>query len=135
MNKKSYTDEFKAHAVAKVLARPSGEDINEMAARLQLSPGTLKGWIQAATRAQKHWSPSPMRAAAFSLADRLLALHETHGMNEKALLGWCRQRGVFARDLAHWGRHSGRQAGARRASKRRWRCASYASPRYSCSAK
>ncbi len=87
MNKKIYTEEFKAQAVAKVLARPSGEGINEVAARLQISPGTLKGWIQ---------------AADFSLVDRLLALQETHRMNEEALLGWCRQRGVFARDLAQW---------------------------------
>ena len=102
MNKKNYTAEFKAQALAKVFARPGDQGINEIAAGLHMNTGTLKGWMRTATRAQKSLSPSTVRAADFSLAERLLALHETHGMSEEALQGWCRQRGVFARDLAQW---------------------------------
>ncbi len=102
MNKKTYTAEFRAQALAKVFARPGDQGINEVAAGLHMNAGTLKDWMRTATRAQKSLSPITVRAADFSLAERLLALHEIHGMSEEALQGWCRQRGVFARDLAQW---------------------------------
>jgi len=34
--------------------------------------------------------------------ERLLALHESHGLNGEALNAWCRQRGLFAHQLAQW---------------------------------
>jgi hypothetical protein len=42
------------------------------------------------------------RAADFTLAERLLALQESHGLEEESLNAWCRERGIFAHDLAQW---------------------------------
>jgi transposase-like protein len=32
----------------------------------------------------------------------LQALHESHGLTDEALNAWCRQRGLFAHQLAQW---------------------------------
>ncbi len=34
--------------------------------------------------------------------ERLLALHESHGLTGEALNAWCRQRGLFAHQLVQW---------------------------------
>ncbi|MEO7206381.1 MAG: transposase [Steroidobacteraceae bacterium] len=38
----------------------------------------------------------------WSPAERLLALHESHGLEDEALNAWCRGRGIFAPDLTQW---------------------------------
>ena len=34
--------------------------------------------------------------------ERLQALQESHGLTDEALNAWCRQRGLFAHQLAQW---------------------------------
>jgi transposase-like protein len=102
MKKQRYTSDFKEQALAKVFARPSDQGIGEVAASLNMSVATLKGWMLRATPRQRLPSRKGVAATEFTLAERLQALHETHGLSEEALNGWCRERGVFARDLAQW---------------------------------
>ena len=45
---------------------------------------------------------SAKQAGDWTPADRLLALHESHGLEEEALNAWCRGRGIFAHDLTQW---------------------------------
>lgn len=102
MKKQRYTSDFKDQALVKVFARPSGQGVAEVAASLNMSVATLKGWMLRATPQQKVPSRTGVPAKEFTLAERLLALQETHGMSGEALNGWCRERGVFARDLSQW---------------------------------
>lgn len=113
--KQSFTSDFKDQALAKVFGRSSDQGIEEVAAGLHMSSGTLKGWMKTATHEQKTASRKTTKAKDFTLAEKLLALHETHGMSEEALNGWCRQRGVFARDLSQWRQAftAGSRAGSR----------------------
>lgn len=102
MKKQSYTTDFKEQALAKVFARSGDQGIEEVAAGLHMNASTLKGWMKNATTDQKRGLRKAVKATDFTLAARLLALQETHGMSEEALNGWCRQHGVFAHDLAQW---------------------------------
>jgi transposase-like protein len=119
MKRQSFTSDFKEQALAKVFGRADDQGIDEVAAGLHMSSGTLKGWMKMATHEQKAGSRKAVKAKDFTLAEKLLALHETHGMSEEALNGWCRQRGVFARDLAQWRQAftAGTRAGSREESR------------------
>ena len=102
MKKERYASDFQERALAKAFGRPGDQGIAAVAAGLNMKTATLKGWMKRATQARKRPPRKGVAAAEFTLAERLLALHETHGMSEEALNGWCRERGVFARDLAQW---------------------------------
>ena len=119
MKRQSFTNDFKEQALAKVFGRSDDQGIEEVAAGLHMSSGTLKGWMKTATHEQKTASRKAVKAKDFTLAEKLLALQETHGMSEEALNGWCRQRGVFARDLAQWRQAftAGSRAGSREESR------------------
>ena len=51
---------------------------------------------------QKSPRPNAKQSGDWTPADRLLALHETHGLEEEALNAWCRGRGIFAHELTQW---------------------------------
>ena len=100
-----YADGFKEQALAKAFARSDAQSARSIAADLGMSMGTLGGWMKRALRDQK--SPLGEGAACHRLdacapAQRLLALHESHGLSEEALNAWCRERGLFAHDLTPW---------------------------------
>ena len=119
MKRQSFTSDFKERALAKVFSRAGDQGIEEVAAGLHMSAGTLKGWMKTATYQQKSASRKAVKAKDRTLAEKLLALQETHGMSEEALNGWCRQHGVFARDLAQWRQAftAGSRAGSREESR------------------
>ncbi len=102
MNKRRYSKDFREQALSKVYSRPDEQNIDDIATELHMNVGTLKGWMRKATKDQKGPPRQAVKAADFTLAERLLALNQTHGMTEEALNGWCRQRGIFAQDLAQW---------------------------------
>jgi transposase-like protein len=102
MKKQRYTSDFQEQAVAKAFARRGDQGIADVAAGLSMKTATLKGWMKRASQAQRQSPRTGIRSAEFTLAERLLALQETHGMSAEALNAWCRERGVFARDLSQW---------------------------------
>jgi transposase-like protein len=102
MKKQRHTSEFREQALAKAFSRPGDQGIADVASSLHMNTATLKGWMKQATQAQRESPRSGVPAKEFTLAERLLALQETHGMSEELLNGWCRERGVFARDLSQW---------------------------------
>jgi hypothetical protein len=81
-----------------------GEFVTAIACRQVLRPnmGTLRGWMKRALRDQKNPSGKAIPWADWTPAQRLLALHESHGLGEEALNAWCRERGIFAHDLTQW---------------------------------
>ena len=97
-----YVDGFKEQALAKVLGRSDDQSIRSIAADLGMNMGTLRGWMKRALRDQKSSPGKAIRPAEYTLAQRLLALHESHGLGEEALNAWCRERGIFAHDLTQW---------------------------------
>lgn len=42
------------------------------------------------------------RPQDWSRSEQLVALHETHALDEEALQAWCRERGLFAHHLEAW---------------------------------
>jgi transposase-like protein len=102
MQKSSYSTEFKEQALRKVYQR-EGRTIESVATELNMAATTLKGWMQAAKRAQKSMADNPAkRPEDWSMAARLLALQESHSLRENELLAWCREQGVFAHHLTQW---------------------------------
>ena len=72
-----------------------------------MSLGTLKGWLNTPRNGGVAVSmpsslPQSRQAQQWSAAERLLALHESHGLHGAALHAWCREKGVFEHQLVCW---------------------------------
>ena len=101
--KKQYSVEFKDQALAKVYSR-GHRSIQEIADELNLSIHTLKTWMSNATSTDNPRTPpnQAKRPQDWRPEERLTALQESHGLSEEALNAWCRERGLFAHQLAQW---------------------------------
>ena len=112
MKQRKYADGFKEQALAKVFARSGDQTIRSIAAGLGMNVGTLRGWMKVALRDQKNPAVKAIHATDWTPAQRLLALHESYGLDEEALNAWCRERGLFTHDLTRWRRDFCESAGA-----------------------
>lgn len=102
MHKTIYSDDFKQQALSKVLQR-QGRTIEAVAKELNLSVHTLKGWMALAKKTSVS-TPTEIakRPEDWSLAERLTALQQSHGLAETELNAWCRQQGLFPHHLSLW---------------------------------
>ena len=97
---------FKEQALSK--ARQRGErTLGSIADELNLSVGTLKGWLKVQRRVPAvppHAAELPygIPASQWSAPQRLLALHESHALSGPALHAWCREKGLFEHQLQQW---------------------------------
>ncbi len=99
MKKHRYSLAFKEQALLK--ARQRGErTLEAVAQELNLSLGTLKGWIKRSVGEQGVVLSGP--AADFSPTQRLQALLESYPLSGPALSAWCRQKGLFETQLQQW---------------------------------
>ena len=106
MDKTSHSPTFKEQALSK--ARQRGHrTLGSIANELNMSLGTLKGWL----KAQRRKPAVPPHAAAlpdnipahqWSAPQRLLALQESHALSGPALHAWCREKGLFEHQLQQW---------------------------------
>jgi transposase-like protein len=106
MKRKAYPDEFRDQALSKAQAR-GGRTLAEIANELNLSLGTLKGWIKQQNKAQVLTGhpvalPTHTAASTWSAGERLSALLASHGYKDQALHAWCRENGVFEHQLRQW---------------------------------
>ena len=106
MQRTNYSTEFKEQALSK--ARQRGrQTLDEVATELNMSVGTLKGWLKTkppgsdASLMPNHL-PQSRPARQWSAAERLLALHESHGLSGSTLHAWCREKGLFEHQLSEW---------------------------------
>ncbi|WP_085983722.1 IS3 family transposase [Methylomonas methanica] len=99
--KKQYSDEFREQALAKVYNRGK-RTIQDIADESNLSIHTLKNWMKSSTPTDTSSPNVGKRPQDWLPEERLLALHESHGISGEALNAWCRQRGLFAHQLAQW---------------------------------
>ena len=102
MKQRHYTDDFREQALAKVFGRSSDQSVDVIADGLKMSKGTLRNWMKRALLDQKTPRSSTKLSGDWTPGDRLLALQESHGLEEEALNAWCRSRGIFAHDLTQW---------------------------------
>ncbi len=100
-SKKQYSDEFKEQALAKVYSRGK-RSIQSIADELNLSIHTLKHWMKNVAPTDKTKVNLSKCPQDWRPEERLLALQESHGLSGEALNAWCRERGVFAHQLAQW---------------------------------
>ena len=100
------TPEFKEQALSKARQRGT-RTLEEVAAELNMSVGTLKGWLQESSKGgagavMPSSLPSSVPARQWSAGERLLALQESHGLSGEALHAWCREKGLFEHQLTAW---------------------------------
>lgn len=106
MQRTRRTPDFKEQALSK--ARQRGErTLAAVAAELNVPLGTLKGWLKTSPRrgaqiAMPSSLPQNLLARQWSAAERLLALHESHGLSGETLHAWCREKGLFEHQLNAW---------------------------------
>ena len=98
----TYSDAFKEDALRKTRLRGS-RTIADMATELNIPYHSLKHWLRTPKMTHLRDSPSgEKRARQWSAQERLDALLETQNLSPEALQAWCRQRGLFAHQLASW---------------------------------
>ena len=104
-----HSPEFKEQALLKARHRGTRSVIN-IASELNMSAGTLRKWLQSASKKTgtiAHPVPAATAALdgpahAWSPAQRLMALQESYALSEVGRAGWCREHGVFEHQLAQW---------------------------------
>jgi transposase-like protein len=99
---KMYSDAFIEQALIKVYSRGK-RTVQDVADELHVNFYTVKNWIRRKPLNTMTASANrEKRPQEWHRGDQLVALHETHGMDEEALQAWCRAHGVFPHHLESW---------------------------------
>lgn len=99
---KVYSDAFIEQALVKVYSRGK-RTIQDVADDLHVNVYTVKNWIRRKNLYMlKASSDREKRPQDWSRSEQLVALHETHTLDEEALQVWCRERGLFVHHLEAW---------------------------------
>jgi len=106
MDRNQHSDEFREQALSKVRRRGT-RSVRDIAEELNMSAGTLRKWWARSNHALVGATPtaelpSALAAESWTAAQRLLALHHTHGLSGAALNAWCREKGLFEHQLNAW---------------------------------
>lgn len=95
-----HSEGFREQALRKVLER-GDRTISEVAVELGMNALTLKSWLKESRRAVPAGSGSSA-VDTDSAAVRLELLLASAGLSGEALHAWCRERGIYAHQLATW---------------------------------
>ena len=99
---RQYSESFRQQALEKVYTRDS-RSIRSVADDLNMSFGTLRNWMKVdKNNAPARSGQRSRRPQDWSLAERLQILMESHGLDEEALNGFCREQGIFRHHLEQW---------------------------------
>ena len=101
MQRNHHSSEFIEQALLKARTRGT-RTLDSVAAELNMSLGTLKGWLKRSRHTGPASLPADMPALQWTPAQRLQALHESHALQGPALHAWCRERGLFEHQLIQW---------------------------------
>lgn len=108
--KAKFTQSFKVQAVEKVLLRPNGVTVNEVADGLGVGHSTLGKWLLA-SRNHKFESPSAgeinmksqeRRPEDWNAEERLDMIISCSSMEEEALNQYCREKGIYPHHVKQW---------------------------------
>ena len=97
-----YTEAFRKQALEKVYTRGS-RSVKAVAEELNMNSWTLKNWMKSSKdqSTTKHGT-SEKRPKDWRPAERFELLMESHGLDEKALNAFCREKGIFRHHLQQW---------------------------------
>ena len=99
---KVYSDAFIEQALVKVYSRGK-RTVQDVADDLNVNFYTVKNWIRRKNLYMlKDSAEREKRPQDWTRSEQLVALHETHGLEEEALQAWCRERGLFGHHLEAW---------------------------------
>lgn len=106
MTKHRHSIEFREQALSKARQRGT-RSVQDLAKDLNMAAGTLRKWISHSNRQDVSLTPGAqlpvdLPAQSWSAAQKLLALHQTHGLAEVELHAWCREKGLFEHQLKAW---------------------------------
>jgi len=106
MNRNQHSDQFREQALSKLRHRGT-RSVRDIAAELNMSAGTLRKWWGRSNRGVAQTTPpaelpSDLPAEAWSAAQRLLALQQTHSLAGAELNAWCREKGLFEHQIVSW---------------------------------
>jgi transposase-like protein len=101
--KQQHSEAFREQALRKVLERGM-RPIQAVASDLGLKIGTLKGWMKVARRqgGQGSVAAGTLPADNETPSGRLDLLLASAGLSADQLHAWCRERGIYAHQLATW---------------------------------
>lgn len=89
-------------AVLKKMTPPNNQSIAELSKQEGISDATLYNWRSQARNAGRLMPDSDNTPAGWSSKDKFAAVVETAVMSEAEIAGYCRQRGLYAEQLAGW---------------------------------
>ncbi len=104
------TPEFKEQTLNKARQRGS-RTLQDIAAEQNMSLHTLKSWLKESRKESRKSGADvvlpgslaqSLPTGQWNSAQRLLALHESHGLSGEALHAWCREKGLFEHQLTAW---------------------------------
>ena len=100
-----YSEGFIEQALIKVYSR-GDRTVRSVAEELNVNCHTVKNWMkrksdQVGLRSGA-LTTKEKRPCDWSTEAKLVALHETHGLEGEALHAWCRENGLFAHHLTSW---------------------------------
>lgn len=100
---KKHSSAFREQALRKVHER-GDRSVREIASDLGVKIGTLKGWMKEVRRnsLQGGEDAVALPAGSATASGRLELLLASAGLSAEALNGWCRERGIYAHQLAAW---------------------------------
>lgn len=99
---KVYSDAFIEQALVKVHSR-GGRSLREIADDLHVNYYTIKNWIRRKSLDKLTVSANrEKRPQDWTRGEQLIALHETHSMDDEAVQAWCRTNGLFTHHLEEW---------------------------------
>lgn len=98
----TYSKAFIEQALVKVYSR-GDRSISSVANDLNINHHTLRYWMKKKTQMVSSTEPTKeKRPHDWTAEEQLMALHESHGLSGEKLQAWCRERGLFAHNLASW---------------------------------
>jgi transposase-like protein len=108
MKETRYSESFKQDILSKVKNRGK-QSLPDFAVEYGVNRYTLKNWLQAEKQSQHqhealNHTPLPvgLQADQWSAAQRLMALNQTHALDQVARSAWCRTHGLFDHHLQTW---------------------------------
>ena len=106
MQRDRHSPEFQDQALSQARTRDK-RTLESVVTELNMPLGTLKGWLkrsglEGAGLPQAATPLGDVPARQWSLAQRLLALQESHALCGSALHAWCREKGLFEHQLKQW---------------------------------
>ena len=98
---RTYSDEFKASIIAKMLP-PNNVSVPELAKETGIPRDTLYSWRIKSRKQKSAGVSTKSRAAKLSSEDKFDIVVETASMNEAELSSYCRRKGLYPEQIAGW---------------------------------